>query len=144
MNRTAVILAAGLAAGPTLAQDLRGDAGAGETLFQRQCVSCHVVVDDAGTILAGRNARTGPNLYGIPGQVIGSVEGFAQYGDGLTTMRDRGMTWDEASFVAYVQNPTEWLRETLGDSSLRGRMAFQVRDEQQAYDIYAYLASLGQ
>lgn len=41
-----------------------GDAAAGEKAF-RQCISCHVVQNEAGDTLAGRNAKTGPNLYGI-------------------------------------------------------------------------------
>lgn len=121
---------------------LQGDAAAGETAFGRQCVACHVVVDEAGETLAGRSARTGPNLYGVAGGPIGAVEDF-RYSDALLALNEQEATWDEESFVGYVQDPTGWLRETLDDGSARGKMAFRVRDEQDAYDIYAFIASLG-
>lgn len=57
-----------------------GDAAAGEEQFNRQCVACHVVADASGEVLAGRNAKTGPNLYGIAGRTLGAVEDF-RYSD---------------------------------------------------------------
>lgn len=129
---------------PALAQDApTGDAGAGETAFNRQCVACHVVVDADGNKLAGRNAKVGPNLYGVAGNVIGSQDGF-RYSDGFVTLNGQGQIWDEAHFVGYVQDPTGWLRETLSDNSARGKMAFKVRSETDAADIYAYLHSVAQ
>jgi cytochrome c len=53
-----------------------GDAAAGEEQFNRQCVSCHVVADADGNVLAGRAAKTGPNLFGVAGRVPGTVDGF--------------------------------------------------------------------
>lgn len=142
MTKLPLILAATLLAGPGFAQtDLKGDAAAGEEKFNRQCVTCHVVRNEAGETLAGRRARTGPNLYGVAGRVAGSVEGF-RYGSGMEMAHEAGIRWTEENFAAYVQDPTGFLREALGDDSVRGRMAFRVRDEQAAYDIYAYLASL--
>lgn len=118
-----------------------GDAEAGERAF-RQCISCHVVVDAEGETLAGRNARTGPNLWGIHGRTVGGVEDF-RYSNGLTALMESETVWDEASFVAYVQDPTGWIRETTGDDSLRGAMSFRVRSEEDALNLYAYLVSLG-
>ncbi len=118
-----------------------GDAAAGEAQFARQCVACHVVVNDAGETLAGRNAHVGPNLFKVAHRVLGSYPDF-DYGDSLVTLGERGEAWNEEMFVGYVQDPTGWLRETLEDRRARGKMAFQVRDEQQARDIYAYLDSL--
>lgn len=139
---TVLATAATLLASPVLADGhATGDAEAGERAF-RQCISCHVVVDAEGETLAGRNARTGPNLYGIHGRPIGSVEDF-RYGNGLTALMESGAVWDEASFVGYVQDPTGWIRETSGDDSLRGAMSFRVRSEEDALDLYAYLVSLG-
>lgn len=117
-----------------------GDAAAGEEQFNRQCVACHVVADASGEVLAGRNARTGPNLYGLAGRVMGSVEDF-RYSDGLIELGEAETVWTEEAFVGYVQDPTGWLRETLDDRRARGKMAYQVRDEAQAYDLYAYLAT---
>lgn len=118
-----------------------GDPAAGEPLFARQCVSCHVVVDPAGETLAGRNARTGPNLYGVAGRVPGTQPDFA-YGDSMEAYGQTGAVWTEEAFVAYVQDPTGFLRAALDDRRARGRMAYQVRDEAEAHDLWAYLASL--
>ena len=117
-----------------------GDAAAGEAAF-RQCVACHVVVNDAGETLAGRNARTGPNLYGIAGAPIAHVEDF-RYSPGLTALNEAGVVWTEENFVAYVQDPTGYIREATGDNSARGAMAFRVRSEEDAINLYAYLVSL--
>ena len=126
-------------ASPALAE---GDVAAGEQQFNRQCVACHVVRDDAGAVLAGRSARTGPNLYGIDGRTLGAIVDF-RYGDAVVALGETGATWDEASFIAYVQNPTAYLRDATGDGRARGKMAYQVRDPQQAADIYAFLATFG-
>ena len=50
--------------------------------------------------------------------------------------------WDEANFVGYTMDPTGWLRETLDNRRARGKMAFQVRAEEDALNLYAYLYSL--
>lgn len=118
----------------------QGDVAAGEEQFNRQCVACHVVQDASGEVLAGRNAQTGPNLYGVAGRTIGSVDGF-RYSDGLIELGEADNIWNEESFVGYVQDPTGWLRETLDNRRARGKMAYQVRQEDQAYDLYAYLAT---
>lgn len=120
-----------------------GDVVAGEEQFNRQCVSCHVIRNDEGVVLAGRSAKAGPNLYGLPGQVLGSAEDF-RYGDSIVKAGEAGAVWDEENFVGYVQNPTDWLRGALDDRRARSKMAYQVRDASQAYDIYAYIASFTQ
>ncbi len=141
MIRIMAALAATTFAVPAFADGhASGDAAAGEKAF-RQCISCHVVVDDAGETLAGRNAKTGPNLYGIGGKAIGSVEDF-RYSDLILAAGEAGMVWDEASFVGYVQDPTKWLQEATGESG-RGKMAYKVRKEEDAVNLYAYLVSLG-
>jgi cytochrome c len=145
MSRNIVLAAAAtlLFASVAHAQDAveaTGDAAAGETAF-RQCIACHVVVNEAGDTLAGRNARTGPNLYGVAGAVVGHMEDF-RYSPGLTALHEEEVVWDEANFAAYVQDPTAYLREATGDDSARGAMAFRVRSEEDALNLYAYLASL--
>ena len=143
MKRLSVLTAAAMLLTTPLLADghATGDAEAGERAF-RQCISCHVVVDAAGETLAGRNARTGPNLWGIDGRVIGSVEDF-RYSNGLMALNESGTVWDEAAFVGYVQDPTGWIRETTGDDGLRGAMSFRVRSEEDALNLYAYIVSLG-
>jgi cytochrome c len=143
MKKFTIAAAFAVLAAPVMAQDLaptRGDAAAGEEQFNRQCVACHIVADADGNVLAGRNARTGPNQYGVVGEIIGSEEGF-NYSDGLVALGEQGEIWNEENFVAYVQDPTGWIREKLDDRRARGRMAYQVRNEQDAYDLYAFLAT---
>lgn len=144
---TKVIYAAALLlASPALADGhaATGDADAGEQQFNRQCVACHIVANADGEVLAGRSARTGPNLFGIAGRQIGSVPDF-RYSDSIVELgeSDGGTAWTEEAFVGYVQDPTGWLRETLDDNRARGKMAYRVREEQDAINIYAFLASLG-
>ena len=149
MNKFVVAAAAMMLASPALAESHSseetmapaGDIAAGEEAFNRQCVACHVVNDGDGEVLAGRNARTGPNLYALAGKTLGSEDGF-RYGKSIVKLGESGMTWDEEKFVGYVQDPTQWLRDTLEDKKARGKMAFKVRKEEDAVDLYAYLYSL--
>jgi cytochrome c len=141
MRTGLICLATLLAAGPALAQEApAGEAAAGEVQFNRQCVSCHVVQNDAGEVLAGRNAKVGPNLYRVIGRVAGSYPEF-NYSELMETYGATGAVWAEENFVAYVQDPTDYLREATGQSSGRSKMAYQVRDAQDAQDLYAYLAT---
>lgn len=144
MNKFIYAAAAALLAAPAFADGhaATGDAEAGAQQFDRQCVACHVVANADGEVLAGRNARTGPNLYGIAGKTLGSVEDF-RYSDAIVELGEAGTVWTEEAFVAYVQDPTGWLRETLDDNRARGKMAYRVRNEEDALNIYAFLATFG-
>ena len=140
MFRPFALLAAATLAAPAFADGhASGDAAAGEKAF-RQCISCHVVVNDEGETLAGRKAKTGPNLYGVVGRAAGAAEDF-KYSDIIMLAGEQGVVFDEESFVAYVQDPTGWLREVTGDNG-RGKMSYKVRKEEDAVNLYAYLASL--
>ncbi|GAA0305554.1 c-type cytochrome [Rhodovulum strictum] len=140
-NQFALVAAAALFAGPVIAQEASGDAAAGETAF-RQCITCHVVVNDEGETLAGRNAKVGPNLYKVPGRHAGAVEDF-KYSPSMTAAGEKGLVWTEEQFVKYAMDPTGYLREYLGDTGARGAMTHKVRKEDEAIDIYAYLVSMG-
>ncbi len=129
-----------LCAAPALAQE--GDADAGEQVFN-QCAACHVVTDDEGETLAGRAGRTGPNLYGVPGRTAGTVEDF-RYSSSMEEAGEAGLAWNEEDFVAYVQDPTGFLREYLDDSGARGKMAFKLRSEEDAHNMWAYLTALAE
>lgn len=120
-----------------------GDAAAGQEQFDRQCVSCHVVADADGNVLAGRAAKTGPNLYGVAGMTPGSVEGF-RYGKSIVEYGETGAVWVEENFVSYVMDPTGYLREALDDNRARAKMSYKVREAEDATNIYAYLASLAE
>jgi cytochrome c len=144
MTKFIYAAAAALLATPVFADGhaATGDAAAGEEQFNRQCVACHIVADADGEVLAGRNARTGPNLYGLAGRQLGTVEGF-RYGDSIVELGETGQVWTEEAFVGYVQDPTGWLREALDNRRARGKMAYRVRGEDEAINIYAYLATFG-
>lgn len=117
-----------------------GNAENGAKLFNK-CQTCHVVVNPAGETLAGKAAKTGPNLFNVAGNPAGKVEGF-KYGNGITEASEKGLVWDEANFVAYLANPTAFLKEFTGDKSVRGNMSFQVKKEDEAKDLHAFLLSL--
>ncbi|MEM7644570.1 MAG: cytochrome C [Pseudomonadota bacterium] len=140
MIRTFTIATALLAAPAFADGHITGDAEAGEGAF-RQCQSCHVVESADGEVLAGRAARTGPNLYGIAGRTYGAVEDF-RYSDLLLAAGEQELVWDEANFVAYVQDPTGHLQEVTGEDG-RGKMSYRVRNEDDALNLYAFLAQFG-
>ncbi|MCF2905994.1 c-type cytochrome [Octadecabacter sp. CECT 8868] len=144
MTKFIYAAAAALLAGPGFADGhaATGDAEAGEQQFGRQCIACHIVANADGDVLAGRSARTGPNLFGIAGRELGAVEDF-RYGDAIVDLGAAGQVWTEEAFVAYVQDPTGWLREATEDPRARGKMAYRVRNEQDAIDMYAFLATFG-
>lgn len=149
MRRAILAAAAALAAAPVLAQDavtpdvalFTGNPEAGLAAFNRQCSACHVVVNDAGETLAGRNAKVGPNQWNLAYDLIGNDPDF-DYSDPIIQLRDAGEHWTEERFVGYVQDPSGWLREATDDRRARGKMAYQVREEQDARDIWAYLVSI--
>jgi len=116
-----------------------GDPAAGEREW-RQCRSCHMIVSPAGETIQ-RGGRVGPNLYGIVDQQAGVVDGF-RYSASLVAAGAAGLTWTEANFIAYVEDPTGFLRSHTGDASIRSPMNYQMRSG--AADMFAYLASLSQ
>ena len=135
----AALVAAPLAA---QAQDATGDPAAGEEAFS-QCVTCHVVEDPSGEVLAGRGAKTGPNLYGIAMRQAGTVEGF-RYSDSMVEAGEAGLVWSEENFVPYTHDPTSFLREVLDDRRARGKMTYKLRGpDEEAANIYAYLSQFG-
>jgi len=136
--RLALATSAVLALSPFAA--LAGDAAAGEQAFARQCVNCHIIQNDAGEVLAGRNARQGPNLYGVFGRQAGTVDGF-RYGDSIVQAGAAGLFWDEPTLIEYMQNPNNFLRAYLDNNRARGNMSFQVRNAADAENLAAYLAT---
>lgn len=116
-----------------------GDAAKGEAVF-KQCQTCHIVADADGNVLAGKAAKTGPNLYGVVGRAAGSTD--FKYGDDMIAAGAAGLIWDEATLTEYVQNPSDFLKKTLNDKGAKGKMQFQVKDAAKAADVVAYIASL--
>ncbi len=133
-TKTALLALALLVATPALAE---GDAGKGEKLFNR-CKACHSIIAADGTKLQV-GGKTGPNLFGVIGRPIGGVADF-KYGTGLLALNAKGDVWDEAKLAAYITNPTPWVKEESGDTTLTAKMAFKMASG--AEDMAAYLATM--
>jgi cytochrome c len=100
----------------------------GERVF-RKCKACHEVGEGAAD-------GVGPNLNGLMGRAIGSVDGFA-YSPAFTTARQEGRVWDEESLASFLAKPKEYMAGT--------RMAFAGLRKQEELDaINAYLATFGE
>jgi cytochrome c len=65
----------------------------GEDTYKK-CVACHTI--DKG----GRNG-VGPNMHGVIGRAVASVEGYNY----SASMKAKGGVWDEAALDAYLENP---------------------------------------
>ena len=107
-----------LGATPALTQE---NVPSGETLFKRQCASCH-------TISAERNGA-GPHLVGIAGRPAASVKGF-KYSAALL---EAGITWDAVTLDRYLSNPGAMVKGT--------RMSIRVADESRRHAIVQFLTS---
>ena len=133
--RLAILAAGALAiATPAFAE---GDIAEGESTYKR-CKSCHMVTAADGTSIQ-KGGKTGPNLWGVIGRQAGTSEDFAKkYSKSMIAAGEAGLVWDEETFVAYVQDPTGFLKEYLDDSKAKGKMTFKLKKGME--DIYAYLA----
>ncbi|MEC7961758.1 MAG: cytochrome C [Pseudomonadota bacterium] len=114
-----------------------GDVAKGEKAFKK-CKSCHMIKADDGTMIV-KGGKTGPNLYGIVGKPLGSVEGY-KYGKSIVAAGEAGIVWDEAGLAAYVADPKGYLKEVTGDSKAKSKMTFKLKKGGE--DVAAYLASL--
>lgn len=131
-----------LAAGSVMADGhATGDAASGEKGIKK-CKACHEVVDNDGNEIF-KGGKTGPNLYGLSGRVAASVEGF-RYGDSIAALGETGFVWSEDEFVAYVADPTAFLKDKLDDGKARSKMSFKFKKEDDAKDIWAYLVSVSE
>jgi cytochrome c len=115
-----------------------GDPAAGETQW-RQCRACHMITSPDGEEIQ-RGGRVGPNLWGVVGSQAGADEDF-RFSAELAEAGEEGLIWDEENFVAYVQDPTGFIRAHTDNPRARSPMNFQMR--QGAEDMYAYLAQFG-
>ena len=133
---TALAFLSSVLAAPAFAA---GDAEAGAKVFNK-CQTCHVVADAAGETLAGKNAKTGPNLYGIVGRAAGTYPEF-KYGESIVALGASGFTWTEADLVTYVADPAKFLKEKSGDSKAKSKMVFKLTNETEAANVAAFLAT---
>ncbi len=92
----------------------------GEQVFKR-CVACHQVK-------AGVPSGLGPNLNGVVGRTIASVQGYT-YSAGL---KKKTGVWDDANLDAYIASPVKWAPGT--------KMAFAgIADAEQRKAVVEYL-----
>ncbi|WP_380053174.1 c-type cytochrome [Falsihalocynthiibacter sp. SS001] len=131
---TAALFAALCVTSPALAE---GDIEAGEQAFKK-CKACHMIASEDEVLFKG--GKTGPNLYGIIGRVMGSQEGF-RYGSGLEAANEAGLTWDEEGLAQYVADPRAYVQEVTGDSGAKSKMTFKLKKGGE--DVAAFLASVG-
>jgi cytochrome c len=133
MKKTLATAAALLTlAAPAFAE---GDAAAGEKEF-RKCKSCHSIVADDGTAIV-KGGKTGPNLYGVVGRVIGG--GDFKYSSLLEAAMEQGLVWDGEGIAAFIADPNAYLAEITGES---GRSKMSKQRVKNAADIVAYLESV--
>ena len=101
---------------PTLAQDL----AAGEQSFKK-CLPCHSVGEEAKN-------KVGPVLNGLDGRKSGTIEGYNY----TEANKNSGITWDEAQFRDYIQDPRAKIKGT--------KMVFAgIKSENEITNLWAYL-----
>ncbi len=89
-----------------------------------ECAVCHVVRE-------GERSLVGPNLFGVYGRTAGSDPEFA-YTD---AMKNSGITWDDESLNAFLENPQALVRGN--------RMAYPgAKDAEKRAAIIDYLKTL--
>ena len=112
-----VTIVLGFGAAPAIAQD----AAKGEKIFKR-CTVCH-------TTEAGGKHKIGPNLNGIFGRKIATVDSFKRYSKAF---RESDIVWDEENIKALVEAPRKFIPKT--------KMSFAgLRKAQDREDLIAYL-----
>jgi len=98
-----------------------GDLQKGAGLFKTRCAQCH-------TTGAGEGNKVGPNLHGVFGRKTGQGEGFSYTAANV----NKGITWDENTMFAYLENPKKYIPGT--------KMAFAgLKKEKDRNDLITYL-----
>jgi cytochrome c len=107
----------------------------------RDCRTCHAVIAPDGTERA-RGGRSGPNLFGIANRPLAGDSEYRFYSNELRQAGQRGLRWSEANFMAYLAEPTQFLRTATGNANAESGMHVQLRSG--AKQLYRYLDSLSQ
>ena len=114
------LVLASLALAATLGMAKAQDLAAGEQSF-RKCGPCHAVGEEA------RN-KVGPQLNGLDGRKSGTAADY-NYSD---ANKKAEITWSEASFKEYIQNPMAKVPGT--------KMAFAgIKNETEIANLWGYL-----
>jgi cytochrome c len=121
MKVLARIVLAQLALAATIGMARAQDLAAGEQSF-RKCLPCHSVGEDA------RN-KVGPVLNGLEGRKSGTIPEYS-YSE---ANKKAEITWSEASFKDYIQNPMAKMPGT--------KMAFAgIKNDAEIAALWGYLA----
>lgn len=96
------------------------DVEAGQRAFNK-CRACHQIGEGARNLV-------GPELNGLIGRHSGAVAGYSY----SNANKDSGLTWDEATFAAYIKDPKAKIPGT--------KMIFAgIRNEKEIADLTAFL-----
>ena len=97
------------------------DAAAGKSSFNK-CLACHAIGE-------GAKNKVGPELNGLDGRKSGTVADY-NYSD---ANKNSGITWNEAQFKEYIQDPKAKIPGT--------KMAFVgIKNEKEINDLWAYVS----
>lgn len=102
--------------------EIEGEAGRGESLYQRRCGACHSIDQN----------RIGPKHQNTFGSKAGAVEGFAY----SKALKELDVVWNKVTLDEWLQNPSAMAPGT--------RMGFRLTDEQERADIIAYLRQVSE
>jgi cytochrome c len=126
MKKVLVLAALGLVAAVGSAS--AADVAAGEKAFAK-CKICHAIGEGAAN-------KVGPQLNGVAGRKMASVDGFKGYGADLKAMGDAGKAWDAATLATYLADPKAFNPGT--------KMAFAgVKDAAELENVVAYVMQFG-
>ena len=115
-----LVILASLTIAATMGMANAQDLAAGEQSF-RKCSPCHAVGEDAKN-------KVGPALNGLDGRKSGTIAEYS-YSD---ANKKAEITWSEASFKDYIQNPMAKVPGT--------KMAFAgIKNDKEIGDLWAYL-----
>ena len=103
------------------------DLDAGKKAFAK-CKACH-------SIKEGGKRKLGPNLWGIYGNDIASVEGM-KYSKALKKYAEEAGTWQEENLDKWLENPKALVKKT--------KMIFPgLKKADERANIIAYMKSMG-
>ena len=122
------MFAAALLVAAPMGQAMAQDADAGQRVFN-QCRACHTINQ------GGRNG-VGPNLHGVVGRAMASVQGF-NYSPAFRAKSAEIGEWEDTELRPYLDNPQAYVPGT--------RMVFQGfrGNQQQLSDVIAFLRQNG-